>query len=444
MFIVRSSILIVILSFAMVANAQSGNYCIENRFSETPMFDSSQIVVQKNVVYSVPKKWPGTGVDTLKLDMYYPNSTADALASRPCVVFFYGGAWLLGSKEDAGIKQKCFDWARRGFVVAAPNYRLGWNCAATDLFAVCVLCQGVYYNLNTAVYRGAQDGKAAMRWIVNNKNTYKIDTSALFVGGESAGSYNALHTAYWDHKYAKKVFNGTPYSILGSIDSAGAYPGTPFRIKAVINACGAVVSDTGLHFKRIPMVAFHDQADCVVPYQTNQTLNCCATSFFWAKGSKDIYTALTNAGIPTELHTVPGVTQQHCSYPSATLVKESSCFVKKILCGLSPSGSTNFPAVPAISCNSLKSLRMQVYDATDIVVYPVPASDKIRVSGNSLNRILKINLMEMHGRIISSFEISKGLEKYEINIADLPNGIYDLQFVDEIGYRKAKRFVVLR
>lgn len=384
--------------FAPGLRAQQGPYCIAQRFSETPYFDSSKITISRNVVYSVMPKWPGTGVDTLKMDLYYPSLSADALSSRPAIVFFYGGAWLTGSKNDAGIRQKCFEWARRGFVVAAPNYRLGWNCNATDLLGVCVLCQGNYFDMNTAVYRGAQDGKAAMRWLVANRAAYGVDTSVLFVGGESAGSFNAMHTAFWTHAYARKVFNGGPYAKLGSIDSAGAFPGLKFRVRGIINHCGAVNMDTALKFNATPMVAFHDVSDCVVPYQVNQVLNCCATSFFWAQGSGRLYNALRRAGVPAEVHVMPGVTPAHCSYPALTLVRESSCFLKKILCGLGAADSLTHPTSPAVNCGALQSLGVDRQRAASATLYPNPAEGLVNIRVAGVARVAGVELLDMQGR----------------------------------------------
>jgi hypothetical protein len=422
--------------------SQSGTYCIENRFSEKAFFDSTQITVTRNVVYSIPRKWPGTGFDTLKMDLYYPSASAEVLSKRPCIVFFYGGAWILGNKSDVGIQKKFFEWARRGFVVAAPNYRLGWNCSATDLLGVCVLCQGVYYNMNTAVYRGAQDGKAAMRFMVANQSAYKIDTGAMFIGGESAGSYNAIHTVYWDHKYAKKVFNGGPYSILGSIDSAGGNIGVPFTIKGVINSCGAVVNDTALKYKPIPMVAFHDEADCVVPYQVNQTLNCCATSFFWAKGSLGLYNDLSKTGVAAELHHVPGVTPAHCSYPSITLVKESSCFLKKVLCGLSPTGSWTYPTTPSISCNLLKTNSLTRDPVSNVGIGPLPADEKVTLYfqlGSMGESVIVYNNL---GQVIRTNQRSIG-NSLEIDTKSLKQGAYILFMRWNDGKSGSKRISVM-
>lgn len=415
-----------LLFSTLVLQSQTGKYCIYDRFSQNAFFDSADITIKKNVVYSIPKKWPGTGVDTLKLDLYYPSGPSENLSKRPLIVFLYGGAWIKGSKDDAGIKQKCFEWARRGFVVAAPNYRLSWNCAAADLFQVCVLCQGNYYDLNTAIYRGAQDAKAAMRFMVTSQTTYGIDTSAMFIGGESAGSFNANHAAHWDHNYATKIFNGNPYKILGSIDSSGSNIGVPFRIKGVINSCGAVLNDTGLKFRKIPTVFFHDELDCVVPYKINKILNCCATSFATAKGSFHIYDELTKTGVSAEMHTIPGLTPSHCSYPNITLVNESSCFIKKILCGMNVTGSSNHPAVPAVNCNALQATGIKTISAKNIILSPQPSDQKMILKGISLIDVKTIKVFTLDGKEKSiTFDFIN--QRFELNTQDLQTGIYILK-----------------
>ncbi len=116
-------------------NAQ-GSYCIEHRFSETYYFDSSQIEVTPAVTYAVAERWPATTIDTLKLDFFAPKPADDSLQKRPFILLIHGGAFLAGNRVD--MHYQCMEYARRGFVVATISYRLGWNCAATDLLGVCV------------------------------------------------------------------------------------------------------------------------------------------------------------------------------------------------------------------------------------------------------------------------------------------------------------------
>jgi hypothetical protein len=296
--------------------------------------------------------------------------------------------------------------------------------------------------MNTAVYRGAQDAKAAMRFMVANQATYKIDTAFLFIGGESAGSFNAMHAAQWSHAFGKKVFGGNPYKTLGSLDSAGGNIGVDFRVRGIINSCGAVISDTALKLKAIPTVSFHDESDCVVPYQTNRVINCCATSFFYARGSSVIYNELKNAGISTELYHVPGFTPAHCSYPNLTLVKESSCFLKKQLCGLSGNSSNTYPVSPAISCNALKASQDELWMA-ELRIGPSPANDKIRIAGTNVQNIRDIQMQQTNGSICNiSFERTN--DGIELSTQDLTTGLYLLTLTFENGEIGTRQVAVLR
>lgn len=419
--------LILLLFLPWLLPAQTAQYCISGRFAETPYFDSSEIRVERGIAFSFPRRWPGTGTDTLRMDVYMPDTLADPLQKRPCIVFFFGGAWLTGSRSDAGIRQKCHEWARRGFVAIAPSYRLGWNCLASDLLTVCLLCQGIYYDMNTAVYRGAQDARAAFRFVHHNARRWQIDTNAVWAGGESAGSINALHAANWTPAYARRVFNGGPYRILGALDSAGALPGQPFRIQGLINHCGAVVSDTAMPYARLPLVQFHDAGDCVVPYRNDRILACCATSFFFARGSFRLHEQSQAVNVVSELHTVPGAAPQHCSYPSLTLVQESSCFIKRNFCGNAASSSQNHPANPPVSCSAMQQTAIRPMQAVTWSIQPNPASDNAMVTG--LPQGAQIRIMDLNGKLLTlSLTYNEG--SCIIPVHALSEGVYLLQVVD--------------
>jgi acetyl esterase/lipase len=65
-----------------------------------------------------------------------------------------------------------------------------------------LFCQGENYKLKTATYRASQDARAAMRYMYTHATDFGIDTSWMFIGGESAGSITALHTAFWSQSEA--------------------------------------------------------------------------------------------------------------------------------------------------------------------------------------------------------------------------------------------------
>src|SRR5438477_200088 len=95
--------LALILLFCMLAwmpLLSQNNYCIQNRFSPSYYFDSSEIKIDSNVVYGWAERWPSTVVDTLKMDLFYPDSTIDTLEKRPFIMFIHGGAFLAGDRHE--------------------------------------------------------------------------------------------------------------------------------------------------------------------------------------------------------------------------------------------------------------------------------------------------------------------------------------------------------
>ena len=104
-----------------------------------------------------------------RLDIYAPGAPGRA---RPVIVFFYGGGWISGAKED-------FAWvgaalARRGYVAIVPDYRL-YPQAHWPQFI--------------------EDCAAAVKWVHVNVARYGGNPSALVLMGHSAGAYNAFALA---------------------------------------------------------------------------------------------------------------------------------------------------------------------------------------------------------------------------------------------------------
>ena len=85
---------------------------------------------------------------TLLLDLYQP--TGDTLKLRPLVICMHGGSLAVGSRGDMGTF--CTDFAKRGYVSATIEYRLGIESP-----------KGVRTILE-ALLRGVQDTKAAVRF----------------------------------------------------------------------------------------------------------------------------------------------------------------------------------------------------------------------------------------------------------------------------------------
>lgn len=159
-----------------------------------------------------------TGVDygtapRQQLDVWAPAGH-DRAAKLPVVIFYYGGAWVKGSRQEYGFAGRAF--AAKGFIAVIPDYRL---------------VPGVVFP--TFV----QDSALAVRWVRDHIADYGGDPARITLAGHSAGAYNAAMVAL-DGRYLRAV-GVDPKTIRAAALFAGPYDFYPFdgpRSKAAFGA----------------------------------------------------------------------------------------------------------------------------------------------------------------------------------------------------------------
>jgi len=139
---------------------------------------------------SLSRKLNSTG---MKLHIYHPKVIDGRNASEaplPVIVFGYGGGFLnpyttlnLGAGGADTAIQKWF--AERGFIVVAPEYRIGINLFNAELS-------------QRAVWRAVQDIRKVIRKSKNlNTTDYSVDRSKpVTYVGYSSGAFIGLHNLY--------------------------------------------------------------------------------------------------------------------------------------------------------------------------------------------------------------------------------------------------------
>lgn len=111
-----------------------------------------------------------------KLDVYAPRR---AKAPAPVAVFFYGGSWDSGRRQD-------YRWAgqalaAQGYLTLVPDYRI----------------------YPEVTYPGfLEDGAMAVKWAVDHAGALGGDPGRIVLIGHSAGAYNAVMLGF-DHRYLK-------------------------------------------------------------------------------------------------------------------------------------------------------------------------------------------------------------------------------------------------
>ncbi len=239
----------------------------------------------------------------LYFDLYEPQG--DVLTKRPLIIMAFGGAFLAGGKD---FQQQLIDYcslmARKGYVVASIDYRLGFNVLNGDTAI-------------RAVYKGAQDFKAAIRYFKENAALYGIDPDLIIGGGNSAGAINAMHAAYLDDVdrtmtsileptfFQDNIFVDWPD--LGCLDCSGNTFNHPSKPMAIVNLWGAVGDVAWIQNTEAPLISFHGLDDTVVSPNTASPFGVSAI-FPAMSGSVVIHDYATNTiGLESELHTYPGV-----------------------------------------------------------------------------------------------------------------------------------------
>lgn len=133
-----------------------------------------------------------------KLDLYVPDHHPNA----PVIVFFYGGSWQQGSKDDYRFLGQAF--ASKGFITAVVDYRL-------------------YPSVRFPAF--VEDAALATSYLHHHISKFGGNPDALYVAGHSAGGYLAMMIGA-DPVYMEKA-GGKRNWIRGIIGIAGPYDFLP-------------------------------------------------------------------------------------------------------------------------------------------------------------------------------------------------------------------------
>jgi len=159
-----------LLAFAAVLMAPSGSALAQpaepGRGSAAPrelIASEWSILITSNVRGNIEyAKGPGW---TNSLDVFWP----DGDGPFPVVVYYHGGGWSQGAKEDGRLFALPF--LDMGFAIVNVGYRLAGTASAPA---------------------AAEDAICAARWVAANAPKYRLDPSRMVLAGHSAGGHLAL------------------------------------------------------------------------------------------------------------------------------------------------------------------------------------------------------------------------------------------------------------
>lgn len=390
---------LVFLFWSSAALAQSGQ-----RYAQ-PVFDD--VTTTTGIAFSSALREGASEPTTLYLDFYEP--TGDTLSARPLVITVFGGAFVTGSRDFVDMVEYCTRLAKHGYVTASIDYRL---LSIWQLTHTAVIRDG---------YMAAQDVSSAVRFFKAHGEDYRIDTTRIFLLGNSAGSIAILTEMFLSEDERPAETYQAPD--LGSLHASGfpEYAGFSPRVAGAIPQWGGV---TDLAFidaeEYAPLCMIHGTDDTTVPIDSGY----CFASYgsilsLYIYGSQAIASRLNQLGIQDlEFHPFEG--EGHAFYLNAQYQlddeKFDACFgiTRDFLLG-----HLNLPlAIPEPSARQLS-------------VYPNPATESITLDGDNLpqGESIQLRISNAFGQTLVSKEAVN--PSTTIDISNWPSGIYMLQIKND-------------
>ena len=351
--------------------------CNSNRYDEEVF---ANIITTTNVMYGANTDYQGANMN-LTMDIYEPDG--DTAAYRPLIVWVHGGSFVGGSKSDNDVVGLCQHFAKRGYVCASISYRLGIAFPYNQL------------NATSAVYRGVQDMKAAVRYFRKDAattNTYRIDPDMIFGGGSSAGAFCALHLAYLDQPGEIPATIDTV--ALGGMEGSSGNAGYSSRVSAVLNLCGAMGDTAWMVPGDVPVCSMHGTADQVVPYATAMLYLLNIFPIMVVNGSYSVNEHAMLVGVDQSMYTFYGA--PHVPYAANVLYMDTTVhFVSNFLYRFL--GCTPRDPNPLANTWNTVSVNDVPTNASVLEVFPNPSNGscviRCQLSGNKTNQLFVYDMM---------------------------------------------------
>lgn len=367
------------------------------RYAE-PVFD--EVIKTEAIAYSSALKEGATTPTTLFLDFYEPED--DPLQARPLVITVFGGAFVAGGRDYADMVEYCTRLAKHGYVAASIDYRL------------LSILQISHKSLIRDAYMAAQDVSSAVRFFKAHVEEYRIDTSQVYLLGNSAGSIAILGMLFMDESERPAETYEDPD--LGPMHSSGyeIYENFSPSVAGAIPHWGGVM-DLGVISEEeyVPLCMIHGTDDTTVPYDSGYCYNGLLPGVMpFMYGSHTIASRLDELGITDyEFHPFEG--EEHAFYYNAVYQLDEEKF------------DACFSITRDFLYQHLSSpTSMPEKEEMKIQVYPNPATDllTIRIGEDAQCEPLPVTVVDVTGRAF--FTGTADAAELRLDMSQWPSGVY--------------------
>ena len=227
--------------------------------------------VLNNSKQSLPPRESATYDETLelKLDVHRSNP---APSKPPIAVFFYGGSWRNGSREQYAFVGTAL--AKVGIITVIPDYR--------------VFPQGRFPDFE-------YDAANAVRWVYDHAVELGGDPRRVFLVGHSAGAHIAALLAT-DKRYLETV-DLVPSDLAGVVGISGPYDFLPLTDPDLIEVFGA--AEDWPESQPVNFVDGDEPAFLLLHGADDRVV--------WPRNSSSLESKLTAKGVDASLVTYPSM-----------------------------------------------------------------------------------------------------------------------------------------
>jgi para-nitrobenzyl esterase len=399
----KKTLYTMLLGLSVLGAGKVSAQCPAGRYL-TDMFPTFSV---STVTYSAPYN--------LAMDIYQPDG--DTYAARPLIILAHGGSFIGGTKlDDPTVVDLCERFAKRGYVTASIDYRLG------NLFSMVTDSS----NAIATVIKAISDGKAAIRYFMKDAattNTYRIDTNNIFVGGNSAGAVLYMHVGYLSSISECPSYIATAMAANGGFEGNSGNDGYTTKTKAVINLAGALNLTSFVNMNDKPSVNAQGTDDATVPYNCAYPLN----------GS--VHVNLCGLGALESVFTANSVYHYSMIYPSAGHVPWSS---DPVMMNQVDSMTKEF--LYNLVCTDVAAVN-NISTTAEVSLFPNPASELVNIATSA--SIAEIAIYDQTGRTVHA-ATAIGNRNYQVNTSTFAKGIYfvKMKFEGENIAPSVKRLII--
>ena len=357
----------------------------------------------------------------LMYDVY--DALGDTMSCQGVVIMVHPG--ITGNYSRTDLADIGHYLAQLGYVAVAVDYR------PLDLNLGSGISEEQFFDW---AFKASTDVKAAIRFLrefsccglTTGDNVYGVNQQDIFVMGIGAGAIVANHTAYLDEGDA------LPSNLQTIVNANGGWEGNTNSIsdfgsefRAVVSYSGALIDIDWMDNQDPALIAFHDDMDPIIPYESGQLLTEDGINDIGSvMGSSEMVDRAIEVGIYHESHPILN-SSEHLSYWDGDNIDvDQSDLMNQFLFDVMCNGVVN-------------SVQAQSASQMEFILHPNPTMDELRIAVNEDLYPQKVIVADLNGQIILDETFQSA-----IDVAHLSPGTYVVRIEFENNIQSTARLFI--